>query len=67
MRLSVKNVQKNWKRRNRMDKTTMLFEKVCQFMNEHDVSCVEDVFQRDSVNESCVDLVGELVEIVLEE
>lgn len=50
-----------------MDKATMLFDRVYQFMNEHDVSCVEDVFQRDSVNESCVDLVGELVEIMLEE
>ena len=50
-----------------MDKATMLFDKVCQFMNEHNVSCVEDVFQRDSVNESCADLVGELVEIMVEE
>lgn len=50
-----------------MDKATMLFDKVCQFMNKHNVSCVEDVFQRDSVNESCVDLVGELVEIMVEE
>ena len=50
-----------------MSKETMLFDKVCEFMNQHDISCVEAVFQRDSVNESCVDLVGELVEIMLEE
>lgn len=50
-----------------MDKATMLFDKVCEFMNKHNVDCVEDVFQRDSVNESCVDLVGDLIEIILEE
>lgn len=50
-----------------MDKATMLFNKVYQFMNRHDITCAEDVFQRDSVSESCVDLVAELVEILLEE
>lgn len=49
-----------------MDKSILLFETVCEFMNEHDISCVKDVFQRDSVNEACVDLVGELIEIMLE-
>ena len=50
-----------------MTKETMLFEKICEFMNKYCVDCVEDIFQRDSVNEACVDLVGELVEIILEE
>ena len=50
-----------------MDKATMLFDKMCEFMNTYHVDCVEDVFQRDTVNEACVDLVGELVEILLEE
>ena len=50
-----------------MSKEQLLFDKVCEFMNQHHVNCVEDVFQRDSVNESCADLVGELVEIMLEE
>lgn len=50
-----------------MSKETLLFEKMCEFMNGHHIDCVEDVFQRDSVNESCVDLVGELVEIMIGE
>lgn len=50
-----------------MDKATVLFDKVCEFMNRHNVNCAEDVFQRDSVSESCVDLVAELAEILLEE
>lgn len=50
-----------------MDKATMLFDKMCQFMNRHDINCVETVYQCDLVNESCVDLVAELVEIMLEE
>ena len=50
-----------------MSKEELLFNAMCKFMNHHNVNCVEDVFQRDSVNEECVDLVGELVEIMLEE
>lgn len=34
------------------------------FIEEFDISCAEDVCQRDSVNEECVDLVAELVEIL---
>ena len=44
----------------------MLYNEVCFFISEHDISCVEDVHQRDSVNEDCVDLVAELVAIILE-
>ncbi len=35
-----------------------------EFIEQFDVSCAEDVCQRDSVNEECVDLVSELVEIL---
>lgn len=37
-----------------------------EFIEQFDVSCAEDVCQRDSVNEECVDLVSELVEILKE-
>ena len=36
------------------------------FMEEHGIKCAEDVYQRDSVNEECVDFVAELVELMLE-
>lgn len=36
-----------------------------EFIEEHDITCVEDVCQRDSVNEECVDLVVELVDTLL--
>ena len=49
-----------------MDKATMIYDKVCEFMDEYDVGCVEDIYQRDSVNEASVDLVGELVAIMVE-
>ena len=35
-----------------------------RFIEEYDISCTEDIYQRDSVNEECVDLVAELVEIL---
>lgn len=35
-----------------------------EFIEEFDISCAEDVYQRDSVNVECVDLVAELVEIL---
>lgn len=38
--------------------------KLHEFIEEFDISCSEDVYQRDSVNEECVDLVAELVEII---
>ena len=38
--------------------------KLHEFIEEFDISCAEDVYQRDSVNEECVDLVAELVEII---
>lgn len=50
-----------------MSKETIIFDKLCEFMNEHNVSCEEDVFQRDSVNLECVELVAEMVGIVLED
>ncbi len=36
------------------------------FIEEHNITCVEDVYQHDSINEECVDLVAELVEMILE-
>lgn len=38
--------------------------RIHEFIEEFDISCAEDVYQRDSVNESCVDLVAELVEVL---
>ena len=38
--------------------------KLHEFIEEFNISCAEDVCQRDSVNEECVDLVAELVEII---
>ena len=35
-----------------------------EFIEQFDVSCAEDIYKRDSVNEECVDLVSELVEIL---
>lgn len=40
--------------------------KLHSFIEEHEISCAEDVYQRDSVNEDCVDFVAELVELILE-
>ena len=49
-----------------MEKETLIFDRLCKFMNEHHIECAEDVYQRDSVNEDCVDFVAELVELMLE-
>ena len=38
--------------------------RLIEFIEEFDISCADDVYQRDSVNEECVDLVAELVEIM---
>lgn len=35
-----------------------------EFIEYFDISCADDVYQRDSVNEECVDLVAELIEII---
>ena len=50
-----------------MSKDMLLFDKLCEFMNKHNISCGEDVVQRDSVNLACADFVAELVDIMLEE
>ena len=50
-----------------MSKEIIIFEMVCDFINKHDISCPEDVYQRDSVNLECVDLVADMVEIIMEE
>ena len=38
--------------------------KIHEFIEEFDISYTEDVYQRDSMNEKCVDLVAKLVEII---
>ena len=38
--------------------------RLSEFIEEFDIACADDVYQRDSVNEECVDLVAELVEIM---
>lgn len=40
--------------------------KLHAFIEEHNITCVEAVYQCDSINEECVDLVAELVEKILE-
>lgn len=36
--------------------------KLHEFIDANDISCAEDVTQRDSISEQCVDLVAELVD-----
>lgn len=43
----------------------MALTKLNEFIETHNVTCVEDIYQRDSVNEDCVDLVAEMVEAIL--
>ena len=38
--------------------------RLSEFIEEFDIDCADDVYQRDSVNEECIDLVAELVEIM---
>ena len=45
-------------------KDEQVLAKVHEFIDENDIVCAEDVYQRDSVNELCVDFVEELVEIL---
>ena len=46
-----------------------LEETICDmvkgFIEQNGIECVEEVYQVDSVNESCVDFVAELVETML--
>lgn len=49
-----------------MEKELLIFDRLCEFMNKHQIECVEDVYQRDSVKEDCVDFVAELVKLMLE-
>lgn len=46
----------------REEKALMLLN---EFIDEYDITCAEDVSQRDFVNEACVDLVAELVDTLL--
>lgn len=39
--------------------------KLHEFIEDNDITCADDVFQRDSINEQCVDLIAELVEIIV--
>ena len=48
-----------------MRKQDEVYNKLSSFIEKYDITCVEDVYQQDSVNEECVDLVAELVEIML--
>ena len=50
-----------------MDKEFLIYERVIEFMNEHSIECVEDVFQVDSINEDCENLAADLVNIILGE
>ena len=35
-----------------------------EFIEENDISSAEEIYQRDSLHEQCLDLVAELVEII---
>ena len=48
-----------------MNKQEEVYDKLSSFIKRYDITCAEDISQRDSVNEECVDLVTELVEIML--
>lgn len=50
-----------------MSKEMLIFDSLCEFMNEHNIRCVEDVLLEDSIKEDCVDFVAELVMCMLEE
>lgn len=39
--------------------------KLHEFIENNDIECAEDVTQRDSTSEQCVDFVAELVETLL--
>lgn len=50
-----------------MSKEMLIFDSLCEFMNEHNIQCVEDVILEDSIKEDCVYFVAKLVMWMLEE
>lgn len=38
--------------------------KLHEFIEDNDISCPEDIYQRNSIHEQCLDLIADLVEII---
>lgn len=55
-----------WKENSMTVREESAVAKLHAFIEEHNITCVEAVYQCDSINEECVDLVAELVEKILE-
>ena len=48
----------------KLNKDKQALTKLNEFIEDNNISCKEDISQIDSINEQCVDLVAELVEII---
>ena len=48
----------------KLNKDKQVLTKLNEFIEDNNISCKEDISQIDSINEQCVDLVAELVEII---
>lgn len=44
-----------------------VLNKIYKFVEDNKIDCVETVYQQDSVNEQCLDLVADIVDIILQE
>ncbi len=44
-----------------------VLNKIYKFVEDNQIDCVETVYQQDSVNEQCLDLVADIVDIILQE
>lgn len=44
-----------------------VLNKIYKFVEDNQIDCVEAVYQQDSVNEQCLDLVADIVDIILQE
>lgn len=42
-----------------------LINRFLEFMDDHEIKSIEDVYQQDKISEECVELVAELVGIML--
>jgi len=48
-------------------KSNRIIEEVSSFLYQHDITCPEDIYQRESVLEEASELTARLVEIMIEE
>ena len=65
---SLKDIEKDltWSEKYliKLNKDKQVLTKLNEFIEDNNISCKEDISQIDSINEQCVDLVAELVEII---